>query len=427
MTGLSLGLTLLISYLVGAVPFGYLIARARGVDIIKQGSGNIGATNVGRVLGRPFGILVFLLDFAKGAAPVALAKLWTAGHPLDLPPDSLPVAAGVAAVLGHLFPIYLRFHGGKGVATAAGAVCVLLPGPALAALLTWLVVVLASRYVSLASLTAAAVLCAYRLLLTPQPWDQSHRVVSSFCLVAAGLIFIRHRANIGRLLRGNENRLKETPAMLHFSKVLHVLAIGLWFGTVLFFTFVVGLNLFDTFETVAAKAPAERPIWFPLWQTYDGPSPDPTFPEPLRREQGTRAAGVAINPMFMWYLGIQAVCGLLALATALAFYRVGAARVHRLRVGVLILALATVALGWWLERVVDDLRVPRNDTFDVMVRHSPPRSEDVARAGAARKDFVRWHLYSLGLNMLTVLFVTVGMAQAAYLPLPPHEKKELAF
>lgn len=424
MTALSLGLTLLISYLLGAVPFGYLVARARGVDIIKQGSGNIGATNVGRVLGRPFGILVFLLDFAKGAAPVALAELWTAGHPLDLPPDSLPVAAGVAAFLGHLFPIYLRFHGGKGVATAAGAVCVLLPEAALAALLTWLVAVLASRYVSLASLTAAAVLCAYRLLLTPQPWDDSHRVVSSFCLIAAGLIFLRHRANIGRLLHGNENRLKETPAMLHFSKVLHVLALGLWFGTVLFFTFVVGLNLFGTFEQVAAEAPAKRPIWFPMWQAYDGPSPDPTFPEPLRREQGTRAAGVAIGPMFKWYFGIQAVCGLLALATALAFYRAGAARVHRLRVGVLILALLTVALGWWLERVVNDLRVPRNGTFDMMVSQSPPRAEDIARAVAARQDFVRWHLYSLGLNMLTVLLVTVGMAQAAYLPVPPPAEKK---
>lgn len=427
MTALSLGFTLLLSYLLGAVPFGYLVARARGVDIIKQGSGNIGATNVGRVLGRPFGILVFLLDFAKGAAPVALAKLWTAGHPLDLPPDSLPVAAGVAAFLGHVFPIYLRFRGGKGVATAAGAVGVLLPGPALAALLTWLVVVLASRYVSLASLTAAAVLCAYRLLLTPQPWDHSHRVVSSFCLIAAGLIFVRHRANIGRLLHGNENRLKETLAMLHFSKVLHVLALGLWFGTVLFFTFVVGLNLFDTFEKVAEEAPAKRPIWFPVWQAYDGPSPDPTFPEPLRREQGTRAAGVALDPMFKWYFGIQAACGLLALATALALYRAGDSRVQRLRPRILIAALILVATGWWLERRVDDMRVPRNDTFDAMVRHSPPRSEDIARAAVMRQNFRRWHFYSLGLNMLTVLLVTIGMAQAGYLPVPPPvKKKELA-
>jgi acyl-phosphate glycerol 3-phosphate acyltransferase len=409
----------LLSYLAGAIPFGYLVARGRGVDIRKQGSGNIGATNVGRVLGKPFGVLVFLLDFAKGAAPPLLARLWASGHELELPPDSLPVAAAVAAFLGHLFPIYLRFRGGKGVATAAGAVSVLLPGPAVAALLAWLVVVIASRYVSLASLTAAVVLCVVRLLLTPRPWDDAHRIVTLFCLIAAGLIFVRHRANIGRLLRSNENRLKETPAMLHLSKILHVLALGLWFGTVIFFTFVVGLNLFGTFEAVAAESPSDRPSWFPIWNFYDGKSPDDAFPEPLRREQGTQAAGVAIHPLFGWYFAIQTVCALLATATALALRSAGAGRIHRIRVGILLAALITVALGWWLDRVVEDLRVPRNDTFQAMVRHSPPREAEVSAAVAARKTFVQWHLYSLGLNMLTVLLVTAAMVQAAYLPSAP--------
>src|SRR6516162_8618717 len=339
MTALSLGPTLLLSYLVGAIPFGYLVARGRGVDILKQGSGNIGATNVGRVLGRPFGVLVFLLDFGKGAVPALIARVWTSAHESALPPDSLPVAAAVAAFLGHLFPIYLRFHGGKGVATAAGGVSVLLPVPALAALLAWLVVAIAARYVSLASLTAAAVLCIFRLLFTPQPWDDANRVVTLFCLIAAGLIFVRHRANIGRLIHGNENRLKETPAMLHFSKVLHVLALGLWFGTVIFFTFVVGLNLFGTFEAVAAESPSDRPSWFPIWNFYDGKSPDDAFPEPLRREQGTQAAGVAIHPLFGWYFAIQTVCALLATATALALRSAGAGRIHRIRVGILLAAL----------------------------------------------------------------------------------------
>src|SRR5436853_729230 len=107
-------LTILAAYLIGAIPFGFLIARLRGVNIFEHGSGNIGATNVGRVLGRKLGILVLLLDFAKGAGPVALAvtlrshfddDLWTRGY--------VEVAAGLTAVLGHLFPIYLRFHGGK--------------------------------------------------------------------------------------------------------------------------------------------------------------------------------------------------------------------------------------------------------------------------------------------------------------------------
>src|SRR5215472_4888386 len=210
MIALSLIITFLLSYLAGAIPFGYLIARWRGVDILKQGSGNIGATNVGRVLGRPFGVLVFLLDFAKGALPAVLAKEWSATHEPELPADTLPVAAAVAAFLGHLFPVYLRFRGGKGVATAAGAVSVLLPGPALAALLIWLAVVLVSRYVSLASLTAAFILCVLRLVFTPQPWSADHWILTLFCLIAAGLIFLRHRANLFWLLHGNENRLKES-------------------------------------------------------------------------------------------------------------------------------------------------------------------------------------------------------------------------
>src|SRR5438128_6333454 len=101
-------LTILGAYLIGAIPFGYLVARARGVDIFAAGSGNIGATNVGRVLGRRFGLLVFLLDFSKGALPVAAATLISQASDSGLPPDGLRVGAGLAAFLGHLFPVYLR-------------------------------------------------------------------------------------------------------------------------------------------------------------------------------------------------------------------------------------------------------------------------------------------------------------------------------
>src|SRR5262245_24359699 len=111
MTALAVALTLLAAYLVGAIPFGYVVARAKGVNIFEHGSGNIGATNVGRVLGRGWGVLVFVLDLAKGALP-ALAAGWVAGRlKLPLPPHSLPVGAGLAAFLGHLFPVYLGFRG----------------------------------------------------------------------------------------------------------------------------------------------------------------------------------------------------------------------------------------------------------------------------------------------------------------------------
>src|SRR5688572_21374902 len=161
-------LALVASYLIGAIPFGWLIARGRGVDIFHAGSGNIGATNVGRVLGRKWGILVFVLDFAKGAAPVVLAGILPASvHEATGPPDALRVAVALCTFLGHMFPVYLGFRGGKGVATGAGTVFVLVPGPAAVAILTWAAVVGASRTVSLGSIVAAGMLCAARLLSVP--------------------------------------------------------------------------------------------------------------------------------------------------------------------------------------------------------------------------------------------------------------------
>src|SRR5262249_34265849 len=136
MTALGILLLLvLVSYFLGAVPFGYLVARARGIDILRQGSGNIGATNVGRILGKRLGVLVFLLDFTKGVLPSAVGTWLDHAAGLDLPASTLGVSAGLAAVLGHMFPIYLRFKGGKGVATGAGVVIVLVPIPFLFALL----------------------------------------------------------------------------------------------------------------------------------------------------------------------------------------------------------------------------------------------------------------------------------------------------
>jgi acyl-phosphate glycerol 3-phosphate acyltransferase len=410
-------LTFLASYLVGAVPFGVLVARWRGVDLLHHGSGNIGATNVGRLLGRRFGVLVFLLDFAKGALPVLVATRWLPAA--DVGPDVLGVTAGVAAFLGHLFPVYLRFRGGKGVATGAGVVTVLMPGPALAALVAWLILVTATRYVSLASLAAAALLCALRLSLTPHPWATEQRVVTGFCLVAVALVFARHRGNIRRLFQGTENRLQEAPAMVQFGKVVHVLALGLWFGTVVFFT-ITGAVLFPAFQKEAAKPADERPLWFPLPAAYEKASPSDKFPDPLRLEQGSRAAGAAVGPLFPWFYGVQAVGGLLALVTALAWAFTQRGRAHVLRAAVLALALLGVGVGWWLERKVDYLRVPRNLYTDQVLLGSPPAPRLLQAAVDARAEFAAWHGYSLIVNFLTLALVAVGMALAAQLPTAPQ-------
>jgi acyl phosphate:glycerol-3-phosphate acyltransferase len=409
---LLLGLALLAGYLLGAVPFGWLIARSRGVDIMRQGSGNIGATNVSRVLGARFGVLVFVLDFAKGALPV-LAATWLARFAgTDLPPDALPVVAGTAAFLGHLFPIYLRFRGGKGVATGVGIVAVLLPVTAMIVLAAWVVVLAATRYVAVASLAAVLLLSGLRLTLIHEPLSWNHCVVTAFCLFGTALVGLRHVGNIRRLALGTEHRLKDSPTMLLFSKTIHVLALGLWFGTACFFT-VAALSLFQTFETESLKDKDARPLWFPLPDAYSKEPPSDRFPDPLRKEQGSRAAGTAVGPIFIWYYGIQAGCAVISAITALGWWLSRKGRVHRVRAVLLMLALAGVGVGWGLERVVADLRVPRDQLTDAVLQGA---TSDVQQAEDARAAFVRWHGYSLLDNFAVLALVAVAMALAAQLP-----------
>jgi acyl phosphate:glycerol-3-phosphate acyltransferase len=401
------------AYFVGAIPIGYLVARLRGVDIIRQGSGNIGATNVGRILGWRFGLLVFLLDFAKGAVPTAFALRQADGTwPADLP----AVAAGLAAFLGHLYPIYLGFRGGKGVATGAGVVAVLVPLPALAALIAWLAVLFGCWYVSVASLTAAGVLCVFRITTTDEPFGRDKLILTLFCLFACLLVTLKHRANLRRLFHGDENRASAGPAMQLLSKTVHVLAVGLWFGMAVFFSFPVALSLFGSFEALAQNS--DRPLWFPL-------------PEPFRsdavmqKDQGSRAAGFAISPLFDIYFPLQGACALLATGTAIGWSRSARGRrVDSIRTMVLMFGLATVVAGWPIERHVSELRVVRNQAADQLMQSgATAHGADQLRAGwdAARQEFASWHVVSLLLNLGTIGLVTVAMALAAQLPAADHK------
>jgi acyl-phosphate glycerol 3-phosphate acyltransferase len=200
-------LAVLAAYLIGAIPFGYLIARAvRGIDIRTVGSGNLGATNVGRVLGRRYFFIVLALDLAKGLLPT-LGLPWLVGRLTGAVPVDLPVLVALAAILGHTFPIYLKFRGGKGVATSLGAVLALDPASCAAAILVFGVVLVITRYMSLASLLGGAGFTAAHFILTPAPFSREHIAMSLFSVAVVGLLVVRHRSNIARIRQGTENRV----------------------------------------------------------------------------------------------------------------------------------------------------------------------------------------------------------------------------
>ena len=192
----------LAAYLIGSIPFGLLIGKLNGKDVRKEGSCNIGATNVTRVVGKWWGKLCFLCDFLKGFLPVfIMMRLY--------PGDGLSAAlTALAVVLGHVFPVYLGFKGGKGVSTAAGAALALCPFAVLIAGAVWVLVFLTSRYVSLASLSAAAALPVSAWLLHFFAGVELPLPIGILLIVLAVLTFWRHRSNITRLLNGTESRFE---------------------------------------------------------------------------------------------------------------------------------------------------------------------------------------------------------------------------
>jgi len=198
------------------------------------------------------------------------------------------------------------------------------------------------------------------------------------------------------------------------TRTLHVVAVGLWFGSVVFFT-ASGVLMSQAFEEEARKPADRREPWFPVPPEYQRTVPDAGLPEPLRLEQGARAFGVAVGKVFPFFYALQAVCGLAALGTALA-WSAGGRRRDRARVVLLFVALLTVGVGWWLERRVHALREVRNTATDTLLKSDPPSERQVQEVRELRADFARWHGYSLADNFATLVLVTVAMALAAHLP-----------
>jgi acyl phosphate:glycerol-3-phosphate acyltransferase len=196
------------AYLLGSIPTGYLVARAKGIDIRTVGSGNIGAANAFRILGKPAGIFVLVADGLKGFAACA----WLADFVIQLfavAPDqieNLRIVAGISAVLGHNFTCWLKFKGGKGIATSAGVYFALAPLAAGISLGTWMVVFVLSRYVSVASIAAAAA------LPTAVGLTKDSRFLGIVTTVLGLLAIFKHRGNIQRLLNGTEQRFGQKSA-----------------------------------------------------------------------------------------------------------------------------------------------------------------------------------------------------------------------
>jgi glycerol-3-phosphate acyltransferase PlsY len=203
------------AYLIGSIPFSFLVVKMlAGADIRQHGSRNVGATNVARSFGKAPGIVALLLDIAKGYGAVALAKWLTTrpDWPLMFGTDPSPwhsrafwvALAGLVAVVAHMFPVWLHFHGGKGVATATGAFLALDPIVIAAGILVFLIVLLSMRFVSLASMLSAASVPIFMRFLTHAPfWT----IVIS--IIIAMLVIVKHHSNIARLTQGTERRMGE--------------------------------------------------------------------------------------------------------------------------------------------------------------------------------------------------------------------------
>jgi len=191
----------IISYLLGSIPTGFLWGKARGIDIRAVGSGNIGATNVMRVLGRGPGIAVLLLDAAKGFLPVFFAPRVFPG----VDRSGLQIICCISVIAGHNWTCWLKFKGGKGIATSAGGLLAFLPGPLLCALGVWLVVFAIGRYVSLASISAAVAIPIATWLI------EKDGTLCAFAAVLGAVAIYKHKSNIRRLLAGTENRVGKTP------------------------------------------------------------------------------------------------------------------------------------------------------------------------------------------------------------------------
>jgi glycerol-3-phosphate acyltransferase PlsY len=200
-----------LAYLLGSVPFGYLIGRMKGIDIRTVGSCNVGATNVTRTVGKWAGKLCFFLDMLKGLVPVLTVTLLIKYKVIDDPNAIALILAAFCPIAGHMWSIFLKFTGGKGISTAGGGLLILAPWSFLTAIVLWVIIFLVSRYVSLASIIAAALMGITVIVYSALDWSPQPVAVQVYLVLIAVLAIFKHRSNIKRLLEGTENRFEKKP------------------------------------------------------------------------------------------------------------------------------------------------------------------------------------------------------------------------
>lgn len=281
------------------------------------------------------------------------------------------------------------------MATGAGVMAVLVPVPFAVALVAWLAVTLSSRYVSLGSIAAAVALVAARLIGTPNPFGFPEWIVSAFCVVGAGLVVVKHRGNVKRLLAGTENQVGDGMLRQFALKGLHLLAVGFWFGSGAFFSFVAAPPIFESFKEVVNNQPSDRTGFVRIL-------PDDASEED-KKALASGLAGSAVGPVFPLFFAVSTVCVIVAVVTAFGFLRMKRTKVQRIRLWLCLIGLVLVGLGWPLSAYVSRLRVERF-------------SKDTAVADAAKASFGPVHLVSLASSGVTTLLAGAVLLMGGMLP-----------
>lgn len=403
-------LGVVVSYLVGAVPFGLLVARIKGIDLLQQGSGNIGATNVGRVMGRRFGLLVFALDLLKGAIPVWIGLRFL-NHSIGS--EISGILMGASAFAGHLFPPYLGFKGGKGVATGAGVMAVLVPTPFLFAILTWLAAVASTRMVSLGSLASTLVLVLLQgSILVLHPYRTGNWMLFIFTLLCGFFVWMKHLSNIKRICNGTENLVHDSLLWRGLGKSLMQISLGLWIGSYAFFTFVIGPGVFQWFgKAVLQENP---PYWLVVPEVLKQKVPE-GMPDPLAREQASRLAGLIVTPAFKIYYPLQVGCAFFVLLLLSGEILVNGVR-KGCKSAILLIGVAAllVVANWLLLGPTEKIRLKRANSTDAYIFADPKAKPNLEAVLADRKEFGKIHGISLVINLGTGLALLGGVIAISF-------------